>query len=235
MEHLPKGSFFSSSLNKADKQSFLQAYREYRSTFPKQPSRPLTLPEKLNPSEWIIYRMNRWFELATYREFDRESDEGLLYDHKELIQIYQQSINLFRKTHANLDMIWSHGHFKPQEIFIVDEKDLYYLTDFAHTQLLPKGHELAFIIWADWMMIQANWNAAYSEWKTGIIKWIDTMDNERKIQNISDELMHAALLERTIGTLLADIGASDKPKEELKKGARLHLQLARELIDQTLF
>lgn len=132
-------------------------------------------------------------------------------------------------------MVWCHGHFKPHELFKVSD-NLYYLTDFAHSQMHPQGFELAFIIWADWMMC-ADWKMDYQNWRAGIKDWI------RELKPIADkigvkgfdELMRSSLTERILGTMLADVCASDRPREEKERRIALLYNLLDDVLDAERF
>jgi len=135
-------------------------------------------------------------------------------DPKEFISRYNAVMKTIRQEFAKRKMIWCHGHFKPNEVYQTNDGQ-YYLVDFARTKKYPEGYELAFILWADYIMV-ADWNVDYSEWKKGIDEWLKVLkplQDELNIKNF-DDLMRASLLERTIGTILADITASDIPYEE---------------------
>jgi hypothetical protein len=78
--------------------------------------------------------------------------------------------------------------------------------------MYPEGYELGFIIWADWLM-SADWKLSYKEWKEGIVEWIEEIKiiNRKLRLRKFDSLIRASLTERCLGTILADIVASDKP------------------------
>ena len=115
-------------------------------------------------------------------------------------------------------MVWCHGHFNPAEIFKNPKDNTYYLLDFAHTKMYPEGYELAFIIWSDWIT-NADWRKPYVEWKKGIKEWVSEIERiagKLKIKNFQS-LIRASLVERCLGTILADICATDKPEKEQRK------------------
>ncbi len=116
-------------------------------------------------------------------------------------------------------MWWCHGHCKPVEIFRTPSKT--YLTDFAHVGLYPEGMELAFIIWADWFMA-APWDMSPGDWQAGAEEWREQMTTLAKELGIRQpvELLRVSLCERLIGSILADVVASDRPRQEAE--GRLH-------------
>ncbi len=103
--------------------------------------------------------------------------------------------------------------------------------DFGHTKLYPEGYELAFIVWADWIR-PADWKIPYKEWRKGIFEWLKEMEpigKKLKIKNLKS-LMRANLLERYLGTILADICATNAPREEKEKRVDLLYKLMDELL-----
>lgn len=171
----------------------------------------MTLVERLTAEKFHIYRINRWLTMA----HSHEAESGqLILKAKEFNPRFAKAISVIEKEFAKRKMTWCHGHFKPPEIFrTVDGR--YYLTDFAHAKMYPEGYEFAFIIWADHIMT-AGWRQGYAKWKKIIDIWLqDLKPAARKLKiNNYDQLMKASLLERALGTIMADICATDQPKKE---------------------
>lgn len=230
-EKLPEnGSFFTQPMEDEKRKEFLKVYLEYRKNFFQKPHRKLTLPENLSSDEFHIFRIQRWFELAVIRD----EEEYLKYKRRilepaEFIPIYRKAIEIIRKEFKNRKMIWCHGHFKPHEIYKVSNNK-YYLIDFAHTKMYPEGYELGFIIWSDWIM-SADWKLDYREWRKEIWKWtseMKTLNKELKIKRFNS-LIRASLIERCLGTILADITASDRSYREKITRIKLLYKLIDEL------
>lgn len=231
IEKLPNnGNFYNSPLKPSQRSEFLKLYLEYRENFPNKPTRKLTLAENLNSAQFHVFRINRWFELANNKELERTTKKQKVILDNNFIKLYNFAINLITKEFKFRKMVWCHGHFKPKEIFKSPDQNFYYLTDFAHTHLYPQGYELAFIIWADWFMT-ASWKTKYSEWKKGVDAWYNECIKILKTQKIKNpnNLMKASLAERIIGSILADITASDRPireqTERIKKLSKLFYDL----------
>ena len=236
MEKLPKnGKFFKQPLSQKERKEFLNIYLDYRKYFPKKPHRSLSLAEKLNSAEFHIFRINRWLELAIIKD----EEEYLKYKRRilkstELIPVYRKTIELIKKGFKNRKMVWCHGHFKPHEIYKISDSE-YYLIDFAHTKMYPEGYELGFIIWADWLM-GADWKLDYQKWKKGIQEWINEMkilNKKLKIKRF-DSLIRASLVERCLGTILADITATDRPFGEKEKRIKLLYKLMNDLTSKKI-
>ncbi len=233
MERLSKSDFFQSPLNKNEKKEFLDVYLEYRRNFPVAPSRKFALVENLSANKFHLFRINRWLNLANRKEAEEvilKNNEPILIP-DEFVPRFEKGCEIINQEFSERKMVWCHGHFKPKEIFKVKNKALYYLTDFAHSKMLPEGYEFAFMVWAD-CLLEEDYRKEYSEWKKGISEWLtefERINNDfLKIDDFSF-LMTASLIERIIGTILADITASDKPREEKRERINLLYQLFDEL------
>ncbi len=230
MEKLPSnGSFFTQPVN--DKKEFARLFFEYRTNFPQHPTRLLTLAENLPADEFHVFRISRWLELATAKEAEAILSGGkAVLVPNEFVPRLEKALAVIRREFKKRKMIWCHGHFKPHELFKIPDNS-YYLTDFAHSKMYPEGYEFGFIIWADWFM-SADWHMDYKEWKKGVDAWIAELKPIAKKLNINkfDSLIKASLTERILGTILADICASDRPTEEKEKRISLLYELLDDII-----
>ncbi len=238
MEKLPKdGHFLSESdypnpMKKIRRKEFLEVYLEYKKHFPKKSFRPLLIAEKLPADEFHITRIHRWFEMANEREIEMQlRGEKPALNLKKFFPLYFQAQELICKVFRPRKMLWSHGHFKAKEIYFSPKKNVYYLTDFAHTCFYPEGYEIGFMIWSDWML-GANWKTDYRKWKRGIGSWTkDVLPIMRQLKmNNPESLLKASLTERCLGAILADVTASRKPKKEKKARLNLLLRLLDDLL-----
>jgi len=236
VEKLPEdGKFFRQPLAREERKEFLNAYLEYRKYFPKKPHRALTLAEKLRSDEFHIFRINRWFELAVISEEENYlKNRTKVLKPAEFISRDRKALEIIKKEFKNRKMVWCHGHFKPHEIYKISDSK-YYLIDFAHSKMYPEGYELGFIIWADWLM-GADWKLDYQEWKKGIQEWIGeikAINKKLKLKRFNS-LIKASLLERCLGTILADVTASDRPLKEKIKRIKLLYKLMDDLINKRI-
>ena len=236
MERLPtEAKSFTSPLDPTRRQEFLGLYREYRRNWPTEPTRPLSLPEQLLANEFNLFRVNRWFELASLREEERRlAGQEVLLDPATLLPRLRWVRQLINSEFARRRMEWSHGHFKPKELFHTPGSSRYYLTDFAHAKMYPEGYEFGIMVWADWLMT-ADWRLPYTAWRAGIDAWQNDLQPvavELGIQGYR-ALMNASLAERTIGSILADVTAANRPPGEAQQRLALLTQLLDELIATT--
>lgn len=216
MEELSGGSFFRKPI--VDKKQFAGLFLEYRMHFPSEPERPLMLVEQLPVSEFHLFRIHRWLELAQKRESEREHNgEDPVIRAEEFIPRFTRACSQISHVFEKRRMVWCHGHFKPHEVYQLPGGEHFVLTDFAHMHMFPEGYEQAFIIWADWMM-SVDARMPYSAWKQGIDEWLEVFRPVARELGVFDydTLMHASLLERALGMLFADVVGRDRPREELE-------------------
>lgn len=233
MERLPKESYsFERPLDPRDRKEFLKLYLEYRKNFSKRPTRKLMLPENLPAHEFHVLRIAYWFKLANDKEMELTiAGKKSILKPKEFISRYEKGLELIRREFKSRKMIWCHGHFNPAEVFKMPDKSIYYLTDFAHTKMYPEGYEFGFIIWSDWLM-HGESRMSYSRWKKEIDNWLSEFKPIAKKLKVKrfNSLMRASLVERSLGTILADICASDGPREEKIRRINLIYRLLDDLL-----
>lgn len=225
MEEIPADAkSYDYLMSPAEREEFLNIFKEYRQNFPINPTRELMLVENLNSADFHVFRINRWLELANRGDYNHFLATGQhITDTAKLADLVEKTIDAIEREFTNRQMLWCHGHFKHHEVFKVDSKN-FYLIDFAHSKMYPDGYELAFIIWADYLMAPDNWQWDSKKWQDGVQEWLKLATETAKSMGTQspDKLLRAALLERTIGTILADVIGSDKPIEE-KQGRLAHL------------
>lgn len=215
MEHLPDGgSFFPQPLAENDRAFFLDLFFEYREHFPKKPPQKISFVESLRADIFHLYRINRWLELA-------QESRAACWP-RDFHPLFAQALDVIRAEFSDRPMIYCHGHFKPHELYRSREGK-YYLTDFAHAQMRPVGYELAFIVWADQMMSQ-DWKLPYAKWPSGIFAWEELIGHTN--------LLTASLIERILGSILADVIASERPIVEKKTRLALLIKLLKHYIRQ---
>ncbi|MCC6643406.1 hypothetical protein IT411_01535, partial [Candidatus Peregrinibacteria bacterium] len=184
MEKLPDSAQrFEKNLSDQGRKEFLQMFLEYRLNFPTETVLEKSLPEYLNSTNFHLFRINRWLELATKQNSNYFLQTGQhITDPQILISKLQYSLNLIREVFMDRPMLWSHGHFKNHELFKVSDQE-YWLLDFAHSKLFPQGYELAFMIWSDYLMSE-NWqNTTTQDWLRGLNPWInETIDLAKKLK-----------------------------------------------------
>lgn len=210
-EELPTGSFFQSPLSRSTqhREEFLQIFTEYRTHFPTQPTRQLSLSESLPSDEFHFYRIHKWMTLAEQEDEDRllKGADPIL-DPASIMPRYLQAIQIIKTEFQKRPMQWSHGHFYPSEVYKADSGK-YYVLDFSHTKMYPQGYEYALMIWADALM-KIHPTTTYTDLIAQVQEWIAALTPIAKHFGIThfDTLIRASMLERILGTLFADITAN---------------------------
>lgn len=228
MEYLEQGSFLTTPLAAEQRTLFLDLYAEYKNHFPKTPHRPLMEMEQLTSFGYTKQKLNQWKDDFLQAEAKRKEQGKQLFYTEEFALLYDDCINFFETSYKDLPLEWLHGHFKPQEIFVADNGQ-YYLTDFAHTKMVPKGYELAFIIWADTIMSLPP-STPYREWKAGIDEWVELIAPHLAKIPLEEIHLQAAIVERILGTLLRDFGSSDKPDKDIAQVFALGITYLKEVV-----
>ncbi len=233
MEKIPETAIsFKRPLKPEQRKEFIKIYLEYRNNFPTKPNRKLSLSENLPAHKFHAFRIARWFQLANDKEAEIVmSGQKSILNPKQFIPRYEKGLALIDKEFKNKKMIWSHGLFNPTKIFKDQAEDIYYLLDFGHNKMYPEGYELSFIIWSDWLL-EADWQMNYTDWQKGVDQWLSELKpiaKKLKIKQFSS-LMRAGLVERCLGTILADISATDRPRREKEKRIALIYRLLDELL-----
>lgn len=206
---IPLGVNFSTA---KQKEEIARCYLDYRFNFPKA-WRKKQLREEKGAEVIIKQRIKRWEALAKGRKSDISLAKGSIKRAKDIIG----------REYGQIKLWWTHGHFCNREI--IKTGNLYYLTDFAHVKYYPELYELALVIWS--LSLENNMERITAEsWIEEIKKWESIYlsiiapafdydkDDFKKILRLN-------ILERSLGAILADIGASDRPpglkKEMLEK------------------
>lgn len=217
-EPLPEGKMFKHPFAPEQRADFLGVYKEYREHFPKEPNRPLQLPETLPAPDFYLYRIHNWMKSAHDELVAAQIQGEEIVAPQELSRRLLQAKEMLNGALKDQPMRWSYGLFKGGEVFKAnDEKN--YLINFERTHMAPEGYEFGIMIWADQLMtMNAQSNAAsilkaIEDWK----KDIAPVAEQIGIQN-SDALIRATLAERLMGMIFADVvGNKAMPLEEKKQ------------------
>ncbi len=161
MERVPEtAQMFTSPLNDRQRQEFLQAFFEYRSHMSLMSPWPIGKIDKryikdggsISGAEFHALRITSWKKMAEAAdaEYVQQGKDALLTE--VLQEDIQTALGMIETAFANQPLYWCHGHFKPNEIHINSATGNFWITDFGHMALFPRGYEFAFMIWADVLM-----------------------------------------------------------------------------------
>jgi hypothetical protein len=208
-------------LSKAERQRFMTYYVEYRIHF--QSAMPKILDAELlecMPADvFHAIRLCRWFDLANKAEATRVSQRReRLLDPKKFPKLFTRGLEFVTKHTSTKPPVFCHGLFIPSNLFIFGDEmgDDVWMTGFDLIGPRPIGYELGLMIWADVLM-----NMSATTKLNSIIKlldgWLDEYLIDRENRHLAytgcrtDDplILRAALIERCLGALMADVVASD--------------------------
>jgi hypothetical protein len=220
IERLPaQGRFFESPLSEDDRGRFVDVFVEYRRNFPRAPNRPLALAEMHDAAQFHTFRLMQAVEKASTREQQREfAGERPVLDRDAFVERLDRALERLRSELGGRSLHWGHGHVKSPDVYEYPSGDRWALTDFGHTKMLPDGYEPAFAIWWDQMMGAPL--AEYRRWRANIDDWSARFVD--RIDDLSEEIMRASLLERSLATVLEWLALEDDLADD-ERDARLEL------------
>lgn len=81
-------------------------------------------------------------------------------------------------------------------------------------------------------MASDKWSMSYQNWKQGVDSWVVDIEKIAKELDFKNtkKLLRVSLIERIIGTILADITASDRPDKEKEREIGLMIKLLKDLL-----
>ena len=191
-------------------QNFAQFYQEYR-------TQAIIIPwiqQKTHDTvAFVVKRVDNWRKISEHKKRLTLSDYA-----PYLMEFYPLAVRHF----PTIPMVFSHGHLTAHDIYRKDGK--YILLSNLFWSYRPQWYDIAFNIWSCLLHIRdtqysidslvkyvEKWVAVYS----AIPVVAQDQDFQRKITIL--------LLERTIGSILTDIGANDTFAEQENKIYFIHL------------
>jgi len=176
---------------------FARFYQEYRTS---ALTRPWLEPETLNSLAFTLERVNHWRKISESKK--RLSPEEY---RPYLTRFYPQA----EKHLPTIPMVFCHGHLTADDIYKLADGSYVVLSNLFWSYR-PEWYDLGFNIWACWQGIRDT-SYTFEEMLGYIEEWLKVYrqipvvkkdnDFERKITML--------LLERTMGTILVDLGAND--------------------------
>lgn len=217
MERLPEGvRNIANELSVKKKiETYVGLYQMYRNSFPTAvPAELSKYFVEVDNATFVQTRFRKWRKLMQIRA-DKVGGEYADYA-KEVIDLFAGEI--FGATVLSeindIESVFCHGHFKPAELLTNNKQD-WWLIDFAHCKTYYSTYEPAFFIWSE-VMMQGDYSKPYDEWRADMKSWASAFTSASEIPNAKRKL-EVGLLERIVGTLYADIWGSDQGDFEEKK------------------
>lgn len=181
----------------ADMLAFAKFYNEYRTH---SIARPWVKPEPITTLDFVKRRVNTW------RSISESKGRLTPSDYLERVELFQ---SIAQRRLANVNMIFSHGHLTSNDILTANDGTFVMLANEFWTYR-PQWYDLSFNLWSCFLSIR---DTAYTpqELLSYFDEWMCVLANmpiaQADAQFASN--MRMMMLERTIGAILTDIGASD--------------------------
>lgn len=193
-------------------EEYLHIYDDYRNSLK-------SVPENFAPhinkpdsgTERIEEKLSKWFNLE--RQQDQFSEDESANINSELEEIREIFVPKILGFFLERPVYLSHSLFHRGKIHKTKEGQIY-ATDYAHMDYQYDGYDLAIDIWADSIMGNIN-SENYENIKPDTISKIESV---RSIEIFEDpNHIVYAMIERCLGTLFADIWASNKSESKEQK------------------
>ncbi|MFA6429398.1 MAG: hypothetical protein WCV84_02760 [Patescibacteria group bacterium] len=180
-----------------DRETFARFYQEYRT---KAITKPWIVPPQESTKEFVLFRVEKWRALCAHKGYlAPEQYEPFVARFCEIVGQVGQTVPL----------VFCHGHLTSTDI-VRDAQGQCVLFSNLFWSYRPQWYDLAFNVWSVWMsmpegevspvrakQILEEWRATY--------RTIPVTQTDASYERTLDFV----LLERVMGAILADIGASD--------------------------
>ncbi|MFZ5365039.1 MAG: hypothetical protein ACOZBH_02465 [Patescibacteria group bacterium] len=190
---------------------FADFYQEYRTSVL---TKPWLESESLDAVKFSMDRVENWQKISeSVSRLKKEDYEPYLEKYKELAA----------KHFASVPMVFSHGHLTADDIYKMPNGQYVILSNLFWSYR-PEWYDLAFNIWACLLKIR-DVNYSFEEMIEYVNKWLDVYRQIPvvKLDPDFERKMRVLLLERTMGSILVDLGAGDFYGEEKNKKYFDHL------------
>lgn len=201
-------------------QDFARFHQEYRTS---ALTRSWIEPETMDTLAFTVRRVENWRKISQSKKRLKWEEYG-----PYLIRYYE----LIGKSLRTIPMVFCHGHLTANDIYKLPDGSFVVLSNLFWSYR-PQWYDLAFNIWACLQHIR-NTNYTFENLLEYIERWLATYRQIPVVKKDKDfeRKIVVALLERTIGAILVDIGVNDfYDAEENKKYFKHLLNLHQKLFD----
>jgi hypothetical protein len=233
-------------LSARERRQFLEYFIEYRSNFDDDFWHHANIPQPVLRAELLDYmppdvfhtiRLSRWLDLANKVEATRVGNrQKPLLDPRKFRRLFTEGLTFVTKHLRTEKMVLCHGHFTPPHLFIYGDEfgDNVWLTDFDHIGPRPVGYEIGLVVWSDVLMNMtsrtslASVKVSIGAWMVDYLTLTDDVNSTDPAKRFSDAglypddplILRAALVERCMGALMADVVASDMERRRQRNMVR---------------
>lgn len=197
---------------------YLQLYPEYLQSISQHEfntNPPSILPTPKDAATWVTQKVTHWYQLPNQTQNFSEAEKQQI--ESELEQILQKYLPLLQNYFNNKILQITHGQFRPEKIFKSQEpesENQYFLTDYGHLSYQYHGYDLSLAVWAEAIMKNIQ-SKSYQNIPTQVFNLIETINSEQIFQNPSHIIY--CMIERSLGTLFADIWAANQDESKQDK------------------
>ncbi|MCL5733829.1 MAG: hypothetical protein M1334_04230 [Patescibacteria group bacterium] len=191
--------------------NFARFYQEYRTS---ALTRSWIKPETQDSLAFTVHRVDHWRKISEHKERLALGDYA-----PYLMRYYPLAV----KHLPSIPMVFCHGHLTANDIYCLPDNSFVVLSNLFWSYR-PQWYDLAFNIWSCLTHIQDT-NYTFKQLLEYVEKWLATYRGIPVVRQDKDfeRKITALLLERTIGAILADLGANDFYEREENKPYLRHL------------
>lgn len=204
-----------------------------------------TLPRHLGgrqqlPAAFYRSRFHKW-QAAAYLECARALlSEKPWPEFGRTSRAVNEGIAAVCKAVEEVPNEWGHHHLSAAQLFSNWESpdELSYVINFRHVGQRPLGYDVAFAtIWCDVLMIPESYESLRTL-KARVTAWVEDIDRTFEPLGVRNplprELVDVTILERCLGTLLADVTASDDPVASKRRRVEVLVPYIEELTNRVV-
>lgn len=199
-----------------DINNFLQLFKEYSTTFSQEIVPHIPTPT-ISSADFHLQRIKHWLNLTKYfGDQSQTPPESII---NELHQLFEKTSPIIENAFQSEPFRIGHNHFSFAELHSTPDRETpYTLTDFGHLGWKPASYELSFIIWHEFMLKPLK-NGQPEQITESTFEGINNCFNNN-LYTQSPNILYAGLLERSLGTLFADIWSSNPSEHQEIKLAK---------------
>lgn len=130
----------------------------------------------------------------------------------ELEPFTQKYFEIIQKKGVDKELVFTHGHLSGYDVKYDQQNDQFILMANLYWSWRPKNYELVFPIWVDLMQIRDT-SLTFSNFLDRVMTWVEIWSEEIT----KDRNFWLLLLERSILTIMLDLGASEWKDDEVEQ------------------
>jgi len=196
---------------KEQMRDFVLFYQEYRTS---AITRSWVEPETKDSLAFTVLRADIWQKISEHKK------RLVANDYASYLARYR---SVMEKHMPTIPMVFCHGHLTADDIYRTPDNSFVVLSN-LYWSYRPQWYDLAFNIWSCLLHIRDT-NYTFEQFLRYVTEWCAIYRTIPVVQQDKDfdRKITALLLERTMGAILADLGANDIWSEKENKRYFQHL------------